>query len=203
MVERRWADVECAHRGTERFVSHGRCGSSARGRREVPADGARWVPDGHDDDGRCVAAAETADCRHPVSQEGGSGIRREAVASVWTATSAGGGRVTDDQATWYVDGKEIARGFDVWVPSPGAGARTVTAAAPKAEVIRLRRISITLRSVAQSIRIGIGASLRSASNSCCARRPHPSSAGPGRQGSEYRAAQYRASISPASPTSGS
>jgi hypothetical protein len=42
-----------------------------------------------------------------------------------TATSAGGGRVADDQATWYVDGKEIARGFDVWVPSPGAGAHDV------------------------------------------------------------------------------
>ncbi len=42
-----------------------------------------------------------------------------------TATSAGGGRVADDQATWYVDGKEIAKGFDVWVPSPGAGAHDV------------------------------------------------------------------------------
>ena len=42
-----------------------------------------------------------------------------------TATSAGGGRVADDQATWYVDGKEIAKGFDVWVPSPGPGAHDV------------------------------------------------------------------------------
>ena len=42
-----------------------------------------------------------------------------------TATSAGGGRVADDQATWYVDGKEIAKGFDVWVPGPGAGAHDV------------------------------------------------------------------------------
>ena len=33
-----------------------------------------------------------------------------------TATSAGGGRVADDQATWYVGGKEIAKGFDTACP---------------------------------------------------------------------------------------
>ncbi len=42
-----------------------------------------------------------------------------------TATEAGGALVDDKAASWYVDGKPVATGFDAWVDDPGEGLHEV------------------------------------------------------------------------------
>ncbi|MDN5859481.1 MAG: hypothetical protein L0H84_12740 [Pseudonocardia sp.] len=44
---------------------------------------------------------------------------------VGTAASSSGDRPADDEHVWYLDGTEVARGRDVWVPNPGPGQHAV------------------------------------------------------------------------------